>query len=114
VQHGFLANLAKSRLTLSQTAKAFGPGPREGRPTSPSTVYRWIVKGVKVPGGGRVRLQAQRVGGSWMVTTEAIDEFVRVLTEAHKPDGESPAPRSVGRRQEAADRAGEHLEKLGA
>lgn len=43
------------------------------RPHS-STIRRWVVKGV-----GGTRLQAQRRGGRWFVTDDAMQEFRRII-----------------------------------
>lgn len=46
------------------------PPTRPGRPTHPSTVIRWIHRGVR----GR-RLEAVRIGGNWFTTVEALARF---------------------------------------
>jgi len=82
--------------------------------TAPSTIFRWIVHGVRIPGGQRLRLRAKRIGGAWRVEKAALDDFIRLLTEAHRPEQAPPLPRSSGRRQHAADRAGRRLAEMGA
>jgi hypothetical protein len=48
--------LSGSGLSLSQAARRFPPY-RGSRPVVPSTIFRWIADGVRVPGGPRVRLE---------------------------------------------------------
>lgn len=76
-------------------------------PTCPSvaTVWRWILNGVRGPGGDLVYLEAQRLGRRRFVTREAIDRFIAAFNE----------PRFLGAiaRQEAAKEAGQALESLG-
>lgn len=61
---------------------------------NPSTVWRWIQKGILVR-GKRVRLEAIRVGGRRLITTHAFNEFlVSISSEPEQPDPllREPAP----------------------
>lgn len=63
-----------------------------GKP-SPSTVYRWCVRGVDRGDGRRVKLRSWRVGRKRFTTEAAITEFVEALnssdtTEASDSDHE--------------------------
>ena len=53
--------LTESPIGLSAAAKLFGTF-RVGRPTSPATLFRWCVDGVKLRDGRRVRLEHIRIG----------------------------------------------------
>jgi hypothetical protein len=59
-----------------------------GQRTYYSTLLSWVQKGVKAPGGKRVRLEALRVGGRWMTSREALQRFAEALT----PRMEDAAP----------------------
>ena len=61
-------------ISLVQAANLI-PQFRAGRPTSPATMTRWILAGVKV-GDRKVHLRAARVGGRWLTSREAIQEFI--------------------------------------
>ena len=97
-------------LSLAQAARLFPPA-RLGRPVSPSTVWRWIRRGVRIEGGGVVRLEAVRLSGRWLTSREAIGRFAAAQTPVGS--AETPAPRTTGQRRRAAERAGDALEKMG-
>jgi DNA-binding transcriptional regulator YiaG len=71
-----LAN--ESLLSLGQAASAL-PASRQGSRVSPSTIWRWIVAGVTTP-GGRVQLEAIRLGGRWLTSKEALQRFAERQT----------------------------------
>jgi hypothetical protein len=98
-------------LSLPQAARRFPPYRRD-RPVNPSTIWRWIASGVRVPGGGRVRLGAVRLSGRWLTSIEAIERFVAAQTP-HPDDAASPPPRTECQRRRAAERAGAELERRG-
>jgi hypothetical protein len=62
-------------LTLSQAARS-RPGSRNGRPTHPSTPYRWAVRGIR----GH-RLEVVRIGGTLYTSRQALQRFVERLNE---------------------------------
>jgi len=98
-------------LTLAQAARRFPPF-RLGRPVSPATIWRWCHEGVKVPGGGIVKLECARLSGRWLTSIEAISRFVAAQT----PHGEAeaiPAPRTPTQRQRASQRAEKELARIG-
>jgi hypothetical protein len=100
--------LAGSGLSLSQAARRFPPF-REGKPCAPSTIFRWITAGVRLPDGRRVRLEAVRLGGRWLTSTQAIERFIARQTPRIDTDP-TLAPRTSSHRQRAAERAGRELE----
>jgi hypothetical protein len=97
-------------LTLGQAAGLFPPY-REGRPVNPSTIFRWIVKGVKRWDGTVVYLGGVRCGDRWLTSREAVARFIEMQT----PDvaGKRPLPPTTNGRKRAAIKAGERLTKLG-
>jgi hypothetical protein len=80
-------------LSLPAAARLF-PGHRGGAAVNPSTVFRWVTKGVRVAGGQLVRLEAVRVGCRWLTSRGAVSRFVAHLT-ATTPAG---APAANGSR----------------
>ncbi len=98
---------------LSKVPQLFPALGRKGN-LSFSTVYRWVTKGLKVPSGKRVRLEASRLGGGWVTTMEAIDRFVDRLTSAHETSDQGVCPPElISRRERRAERAGEQLTAKG-
>jgi hypothetical protein len=106
-----MLDLTKEKsLSIHEVARLLPKG-RRGRPVHFSTVLRWILDGAKGPAGERIRLEAGRLGGRWFSTAEGVARFVQALTP--DLDAKRPAPRSSGRREAAARKAGLKLEKLG-
>jgi hypothetical protein len=96
-------------IPLAAACRLIPPG-RNGRQTHISTLLRWILSGVRGPGGTRVRLEAARLGSRWVTSREAIQRFSESLTP--RLDAElSPSPRSPACRRRAAERAGQVLER---
>jgi hypothetical protein len=91
-------------ISLSQAARV-RPHGRLGRPTHPSTVYRWISRGGHGV-GGVVKLEGVRIGGSLYTSREALQRFAEMLT------GGTDAAREAIPRQRG-EQAGETLRKLG-
>jgi hypothetical protein len=84
-------------------------GPWFGRPHR-STIIRWIVEGVRLPGGQRVRLRAWRRGRIWLTTAEAAAEFAQSILS---PSDGPKTPRTVAARTRADDIAVAELRAMG-
>ena len=68
---------------------------RLGKYVSPSTTWRWRLKGVKV-GDRRVKLECVRLAGCWYTTEKALAEFIRAQSERPTPnDSDAPAKRDA-------------------
>lgn len=61
--------------------QVFPPNP-DGRPVNPSTVWRWIRKGLEGIDGERIRLQVVYRGNAPYVTPEAVQQFFAAVTHA--------------------------------
>jgi hypothetical protein len=59
-----------------------------GTRPSPSTLHRWLHKGVC----GGIKLQAVRLGGEWLCTRSAIDQFIEAQTTRAYALCQSDAP----------------------
>lgn len=91
-------------LTFAQAARLL-PRRRNGRPCSPSTLWRWHRNGLD-----GVFLAAWRVGATWCTTEAAIQEFVvarqdnlrtdEVSDDTAAPAGVEAALRRAGIREE--------------
>lgn len=54
----------------------------------PSTILRWIHRGVLGPASQRVKLEAFRLGGRWYTSAEALQRFAaRLSSEATTTTG---------------------------
>ena len=61
-------------ISLAQAAR-LRPRGRRGRPLHPSTIYRWISRGIR-----GIRLEATRFGGTFYTSREAMQRFADRLT----------------------------------
>jgi hypothetical protein len=75
-----------------------------GAPIHATTVTRWCLKGVKVQGGRRVKLEYIRAGGKLITTRPAVVRFLAAQTET---------PRTPTQRRKAAEAAAAELEAMG-
>jgi hypothetical protein len=96
-------------LTLTQAARMLPPS-RRGRPVHLSSVYRWILDGVKTP-HGKIRLEAIRLGGRWLTSVEALERFAARQTP--NLEDAPQLPRTPTARRRASERAEAQLQKLG-
>jgi hypothetical protein len=53
-----------------------------GKPINPSTLFRWIHKGLEGLDGERIKLSVTYAGNRPMVPRNAIDDFFQSVTEA--------------------------------
>jgi hypothetical protein len=99
---------------LAAAARVFGSF-RNGANTSPTTLYRWATRGVRVRDGRRVRLESFRVGGRLMTSRPAC---LRFLAEQQDPPTDTllaPLPtRAEAQRRRSVERAVAALEGAGA
>ena len=72
-----MIDIAKEPLLTMAQAARLRPLGRNGRPTHPSTVYRWISHGLR-----GIRLEAIRLGGTTYTSREALQRFADSLTMA--------------------------------
>lgn len=70
------------------------PSFRNNKPVHPATITRWILEGVRLQDGSRLKLAAKRLPGGWVVSDEAVAEFIDRLTRdrAGEPATSSPPP----------------------
>lgn len=100
--------LAGGGLSLAQTARRI-PSFRQGRPTNPATIFRWIRDGVRTPDGRRVRLEACRLGGRLLTSEQALARFIA----AQQPDAIDQPVASPARRRREHEHAVEELNRTG-
>ena len=96
-------------ITLSQAASRY-PGHRGARRLHPATLTRWILRGVLALDGGRIRLEAIRVGCRWLTSEGALARFATALGTPGVPvPVRSPADRTT-----ASEDAEKRLRDMGA
>lgn len=97
-------------LTLAAAGRML-PGHRGNKNVDPSTVFRWIVKGIRTFDGSVVKLEAVRIGGRWLTSPAAIDRFSAALTSS--TDSTEP-PASIQASSRSAILAGKALAQMGS
>jgi hypothetical protein len=94
--------------SLSQIARRFPPN-KTDKPVHPATLTRWIMRGIPLADGTRVRLRAVRFPAGWRTTDEWVDDFLESLTaartESKLTSGRTGAVRSPAKRQRDYKRA---------
>ena len=74
--------LKQKLLTLKDARTHVIPRRPDGRPINPSTLYRWIHRGLGGRDGKRIKLDVIYVGNTPYLTEDGIAEFCRAVTEA--------------------------------
>jgi hypothetical protein len=101
---------------LSQISRRFPPN-KGDKPFHPATLTRWILQGIPLGDGSRVRLRAIRFPAGWRTTDEWVDDFLDALTaartETNLTSGRTGAARSPARRQRDHEHAKRTLKAAG-
>ena len=79
--------------------------------TAPSTVFRWIAKGLPDGRGGRIFLEAVRRGKNWLTSSAAVRRFLERLEQSAPPLAE--VMRTPAKRDRDCDRAEKRLRDRG-
>jgi hypothetical protein len=74
---------------------------RTGRPCHVAQIYRHIQRGARAANGDRVQLESIKAPSGWCTSNEAIERFIRTLTD---PDLPLPTSRQRKRQQAAAEK----------
>jgi hypothetical protein len=101
-------------LSLTMTAKMF-PGHRGQGTINPSTVFRWIKKGLTLAPGVVIRLEGCRAGARWLTSRAAVGRFIAACTSvAESAASTTPQLLTTPSAQKiAAETAGRDLENAG-
>jgi hypothetical protein len=68
-------------VTLDYARKQLIPRRSDGKPVNPSTVWRWIRKGLEGLDGDRIKLAVTYAGSRPCVTAEALNKFFAAVTD---------------------------------
>jgi hypothetical protein len=100
--------------SLSEVAKRF-PANKTDRPVHVATLTRWVLVGVKLSVGRRLKLRAVRFPGGWRTTDAWVEEFLSAIT-ADRMGDDATLPETIRtpakRRRELA-RVDRDLSKAG-
>jgi|SRR6185437_1301589 len=95
-------------ISVTAAAAIFGEF-RRGTPTRRQTVVRWMLQGVRLPSGERVKLEHYRIGSRLMTSRARCLNFLD-RQQQPAPEMKQTAPK----RDKAAREAGRRLAALGA
>jgi hypothetical protein len=102
--------------SLQQIARRFPPN-KADKAVHPATLTRWILKGIPLSDGSRVKLEAVRFPAGWRTTDEWVDDFLEALTaartESKLTSGRTGAVRSPAKRRRDYSRAKRELKAAG-
>lgn len=107
--------MTETIISLSEAARRLPASRGRGR-ACPSTIWRWITAGVRMPNDQRLRLEGIRMGGRWLTTVEALIRFAERQTAIRQPDpdgSQMPFFRTPTQRRRANEAAARQLEKMG-
>lgn len=74
--------LRSGLVPLSVARKQLFPPNPDGKPVNPSTIWRWVRKGLEGLDSHRIRLEIVYCGNTPFVTAEAVEEFFQAVTHA--------------------------------
>ena len=104
--------LSETIVSIHEAAAMF-PGRRPGKKLNFSTLWRWILKGIRTTDGQVIRLEACRLGSRWVTSREAIARFSARLTPTAADTPATAPVRTPAARLRASKLDAEKLEKLG-
>ena len=100
--------LSEKLISFAQAARLIPPS-RQGRPVSPSCIWRWHRYGVKTADGRHVRLDAAKLIHRFVTSEEAIQRFIAAQQPepipVNSPHDSVQAARSPARRQRESENA---------
>jgi hypothetical protein len=82
--------LTEEVLSLAEAARRL-PRLRRGRPTSPTTLWRWSRDGVSTP-AGPIRLEVYSYAGQTVTTWEAVQRFLTAVAKAKAGQADAGIP----------------------
>jgi hypothetical protein len=83
------------------------------QPPHPASITRWILRGILLRSGERLRLIAERQPNRWVVTEAAVRDFIARLTADRLGEHAPSPPEVTASRRRAADRAERELTAIG-
>src|SRR3954451_23503985 len=82
-------------------------------PPHPASMTRWIMQGILLRSGERLKLRAERLPNRWVVAEASVRDFVARLTADRLREPAPPPSEASASRQRAVERADAELSRLG-
>ena len=102
--------LEEGPIGMTQATKLLGTF-RAGKPTHPSTVSRWAMRGFELPGGRVLKLESFRLNGRLCTSKAAILRFIQAQND-DPPAVTLPISRGTRQRDREAKVATEELDAV--
>jgi hypothetical protein len=114
-------DLTKPTLRPAQAARRIPPlrhrpdqaGELKPIPTHPGTVVRWMLYGVPLSDGSRLKLDAVRLPSGWVTSDDAIREFVERITLDRSGGAVAVSTSMPAARRRALEQVNRDLDRLG-
>lgn len=97
---------------LTALAKRLPGSRREGNLSS-QAVWRWVVRGIKLPDGRVVKLEVLRIAGRYLSSAAALRRFAEAQNDQMEPMPLPASVRSASKRQREDSRAEQLLQQAG-
>jgi hypothetical protein len=104
--------LSESLVGLAELARRIR-SPRRNGYLTPQAIWRWVTKGVRLRDGRVVRLEALRLAGRFVTSSQALERFIAAQNESSFPTETWDPPRTLLERQREAERIGKALDTAG-
>jgi hypothetical protein len=109
-----MCDILNETIVSIREGAALYPGRRHGKKLNFSTLWRWIINGIRAADGQVVRLEAVRLGARWVTSREAIARFsARLTPPTTETTGSAGNLRTPSQRQRESQAAAQELEKIG-
>lgn len=107
------AILTDGLIGLAEVSRNLGRAGRGGSAIHAATLTRWILTGVLLRNGARLRLRAIRAGSKWLTRMEWVTAFLEAQTADRLGTEPAPAIRTPAERRAASDAAAAQLTAMG-
>ncbi len=98
--------------TCTAAARCFPAHKGDAESLDPSTIWRWMARGVKLADGRTLHLEAARVAGRILTSDGAIRRFIEAQAVESQATPATPPP-TPKQRQRSAEKAGAKLAQMG-
>jgi hypothetical protein len=101
------------RVPLATAAKLVPSARQAGKGLNSATLKRWAVIGAQLRDGSRIKLDAVYVPGGWTVAIEAVERFIRAVSNDRCGNAATQEAAPTKTRVRELDRVDRQLDSLG-
>jgi hypothetical protein len=96
------------RYDLAEAARLFFDSPPH-----PASMTRWILQGILLRSGDRLKLKAERHPNRWVVTEASVRDFIAALTADRLGEPAPPPAEATAARRRVLERVDAELSRIG-